>query len=297
MHVPAGWFLVSLARAAFPDSDALAREALARFDADRDGTVSVSELEARTATAGVAAGLDVSRDGTVDVEEFKTWVRLAVPRVPRESAAADPAARVFGLTVLSAPASAADGRAAEGRLLVHVPDFEQVFREPEVQLKVGGVTTTANDAGRPPDLRASDHLYSGWIAHPAGETLDVEVVAGDRSWKGTVTVGKASATSPLPIQCTAEGTLKGLEIPEGDIPANVPTGGTPDLAASSGERPGPPTASPASATASPASTETATPLWSATHPLVVLLAALVGGLGVGVGLGVSNAIAARVRKD
>ncbi len=287
MHVLAGWFLVSVAHAAFPDSDALATEALARFDVDHDGVVSVAELEARTAMAGIAAGLDSSRDGTVDLSEFKTWLRFAVPRVPREGSTADPASGVFALTALSAPAAAADGPVLPpgDRLLVHVPDFEQVFRDPEVQVKVGGTAYVANDLGRPPDLRASDHLYSGWVSRPAGEAMDVEVVAGDKSWKGAVTVGTASATRPLPIQCNAEGTLKGLEIPEGDIPANIPTGSTPSLSASAGDRP------------VSADTPAASPVWSATHPVVVLLAALVGGLGIGVGVGLSSALSARLRKD
>ena len=296
MHVVAAWSLVSLALAAFPDSDALAAEALARFDGDADGAVTVVELQARSAAPGIAAELDSSRDGTIDVEEFKAWIRYAVPRAPREGAAKDPASRVFPLTALSAPAAAADGPAVlpGDRLLVHVPDFEQLFREPEVTVKVGGAAYVANDVGRPPDQRASDHLYSAWVSRPAGEAAEVEVVAGDKSWKGSVTVGTASATRPLPIQCNAEGTLKGLEVPEGDIPANIPTGSTPSMAASDG---GPSSAATAAATAAASAAAPVAPAWSATHPVVVVLAALVGGLGIGVGFGVSSALAARLRRD
>ena len=239
MHVVAAWSLVSLALAAFPDSDALAVEALARFDVDGNGVVTVSELQARTASVGTGEALDSSHDGTVDVEEFKAWVRYTVPRVPREGAATDPASRVFPLTALAAPAAAADGAEVRpgDRLLMHVPDFEHVFRDPEVTVKVGGTVYSANDVGRPPDQRASDHLYSAWVSRPAGEAMDVEVVAGDKSWKGSVNVGTASATRPLPIQCNAEGTIKGLEIPEGDIPANIPTGSNPSMSAPTGDRP------------------------------------------------------------
>ncbi len=291
MSVLACLLLLPTLRAApvLPGEIDATRDALARFDDDRDGVVRVAELDAHARAMGTGLAMDKDHDDVVSVAEFDAWLKVTLARPPRPSVANDPAVALFPASLLAAPAYAKPPEAQADKVLLHLPDFKKTLTDTEMTLVVGAEETTANDAGQPPDLKAGDHLYSGWVPMPKDGKLALEVRVGDTTWKGEVTTTGADAATPLPIDRREDGTLNGLPIPAHDAPAGQPPPGglpvaAPGVAPGSVGPPdrGTPTA-PGAGDAAVAVAAPASEVASGVNPVLLGVVALAVGLGVGVG--------------
>jgi hypothetical protein len=280
----------------------VAQEALLRFDGNRDGTVTRMEMDARGRAPGVGTAMDASADGTVSADEFVAWTRRQVARLPRPTLPEDPSVAAFPVTLFGSVAYAKPRKDDADKVLLHIPDFQQALTVTELQLVTGGATTTANDAGQPPDLKAADHLYSGWVAKPSGKVLSLEIKAGDQVWKGDVDPTGADAATPLPVDRKQDGTLAGLPIPAHDAPAGQPPPGMQDATAAGGLPTGPgagvgqagqgpagPPPGMIQQTVGGVPVTNDTPIAntsepSGVNPLVIVGAALAAGIGIGIGV-------------